>query len=250
MCVAPLGIRCEPSPASFTGLASLGWSRFAVVVALAGCAAASHAPPVSPQGMIAGVARDHDSGDPIAKAAVHLRARGDFAASSRISDDRGGYLFDHLAPGRYSLTAEFAGQPIDVENIEVRSGETTYVDLTFTLGRPDPIQVNFGDASQGAIDRYKPHDGASLIEGTVNDIGTHERVVGAVVTATRPDTLTLQTISDDAGRYRFEAVAPGTYSVSAYYSISGRGQIEVRRSGIKVAAAEAVVVPLWIELAK
>jgi hypothetical protein len=38
--------------------------------------------------------------------------------------------------------------------------------------------------------------------------------------------------------------------VSAYYSISGRGQIEVRRSGIQVAAAEAVVVPLWIELAK
>jgi hypothetical protein len=225
--------------------------RIAVVVALAACSAAPHVPPAPALGGIAGVARDHDSGDPIAKAEVHLRARGDFAASARVSDDRGGYGFDRLAPGRYSLSAEFAGQPIQVENIEVRPGETTYVDLTFTLGRPDPISVNFGDASQGLIDHYKPHDGVAAIEGTVNDVGTHERVAGAVVTARRPpEAQSLQTITDDAGRYRFDGVVPGTYSVSAYYSISGRGQIEVRRSDIRVAAAEAVVVPLWIELAK
>jgi len=225
--------------------------RIAVVVALAGCGAASHPAPAPAFGAIAGVARDHDSGDQIAKAELHLRARGELAAAkSRVSDDHGAYNFERLAPGRYSLAAEFAGQPINVENIEVRAGETTYVDLTFTLGRPDPIRVNFGDASQGAIDHYKPQDGVSLIEGTVNDVSTHERVAGAVVTAVRPDKTTLQTISDDAGRYRFDGVAPGTYAVSAYYSISGRGQIEVRRSGIQVATAEAVVVPLWIELAK
>jgi hypothetical protein len=225
--------------------------RIAVVVALVGCGATSHTASAPAFGAISGVARDHDSGERVAKADLHLRSRGDFAATSRVSDDNGAYDFEHLAPGRYSLAAEFAGQPIHVENIQVRAGETTYVDLTFTLGRPDPIQVNFGDASQGAIDHYKPQDGVPLIEGTVNDVGTHERVAGAVVTATRPGIVdTLQTISDDAGRYRFEAVQPGTYSVSAYYSISGRGQIEVRRSGIQVAAAEAVVVPLWIELAK
>ena len=224
--------------------------RFAVVVALMGCGATSHTPSAPAFGTIAGVARDHDSGEVIAKAELHLRTRGDFAATARVSDDHGAYDFGRLAPGRYSLAAEFAGQPIHVENIQVRAGETTYVDLTFTLGRPDPIQVNFGDASQGAIDHYKPHDGVPLIEGTVNDVSTRERVAGAVVTATRPGLETLQTISDDAGRFRFESVVPGTYSVSAYYSISGRGQIEVRRSGIQVATAEAVVVPLWIELAK
>jgi hypothetical protein len=38
--------------------------------------------------------------------------------------------------------------------------------------------------------------------------------------------------------------------VSAYYSIGGRAQIEVRRSAITVEGAEAVVVPLWIELGR
>jgi hypothetical protein len=55
-------------------------------------------------------------------------------------------------------------------------------------------------------------------------------------------------VSDGFGRYRFEAMMPGTYSISAYYSVSGRAQIEVRRSGIEVGGAEAVVVPLWIEM--
>ncbi len=59
----------------------------------------------------------------------------------------------------------------------------------------------------------------------------------------------LQTISDDEGRYRFDAVTPGVYAVSAYYAIGGRAQIEVRRSDIHVDGAEAVVVPLWVELA-
>jgi hypothetical protein len=38
------------------------------------------------------------------------------------------------------------------------------------------------------------------------------------------------------------------YSISAFYTVSGRGQIEVRRSGIELAGAEAVVVPLFIEM--
>jgi len=223
----------------------------AVLVACAGTQ-----PPATPSttlGSIAGVARDHDSGDPIAKAQLHLRPRGELAATARITDRRGSYGFERLAPGRYSLTAEFAGQPIDIENIEVRAGETTFVDLTFTLGRPDPIRVDFNDASQGAIDHYKPRalaGSTAIIEGTVNDSATHERIAGAVVTVTRDRGATQQTVSDDAGRYRFEGVAPGRYSVSAYYSISGRAQIEVRRSDIAVVAAEAVVVPLWLEVAK
>ena len=68
-------------------------------------------------------------------------------------------------------------------------------------------------------------------------------------TAIDADARAQQTVSDNAGRYHFE-LAPGTYSISAYYSLGGRGQIEVRRSGIDVHAAEAVVVPLWVELAR
>ena len=47
-----------------------------------------------------------------------------------------------------------------------------------------------------------------------------------------------------------DLVEPGTYVVSAYYNIGGRGQIEVRRSDIEVARAEGVIVPIWVELSK
>ena len=217
---------------------------------LAACGAAQHPRPV--QGMISGIARDHDSGEPIAKAEIRVRAIGEMVPISATSLPDGAFLVDHLAPGRYSLSASFAGQPIDVENISVRAGETAYVDLVFTLGQPDPVTVDFGDPKEGAIDRYRPRKiapDAALIEGTVNDQGSRDRIAGAVVTAYRStDRETLQTVTDDAGRYRF-VTAPGTYAVSAYYSIGGRGQIEVRRSDIRVGAAEAVIVPLWIEVA-
>ena len=80
---------------------------------------------------------------------------------------------------------------------------------------------------------------------------THGRIAGAVITAIGgPRSDTQQTVSDEHGRYRFLALAPGTYAISAYYTVSGHGQIEVRRSEIAVAGAEAVIVPLWLETAR
>lgn len=218
---------------------------------LVACGATQRARPTT--GAIAGLARDHDSGDPIAKAEIRVRADATAKQLVTTSSDLGLYDVDHLPPGRYSLTGAFAGQPVEVVNIDVRAGEITMVDLTFTLGRPDRIRVDFGDPKPGAIDRYRPRGtgGAAIIEGTVNDTVTRTRVPGAVVTAVGADvTKTQQTVSDDHGRFRFDAMPPGVYSVSAYYSLGGRGQIEVRRSGINVDAAEAVVVPLWIETAR
>jgi hypothetical protein len=203
------------------------------------------------RGGIHGVARDQDTGTPIAHAAIHLRAAGQLAATSTTSGANGSFTFLHLAPGVYSINAEFAGQPVDIEGIEVNAGATVPIDLTFTLGRPDPIHLDFGDPKSGAIARYRPPGLASTkatIEGTVRDAATRGGVVGAVVTVVGSSG-TLPTVTDDDGRYRLTSVEPGTYVVSAYYSISGRGQIEVRRSDIHVAGGEAVVVPLWIELA-
>lgn len=220
-----------------------------VLAALGGCGAApARARPTT--GAIAGLARDHDSGDPVARAEIRVRGQGELTPRETRSSDHGLYDIDHLPAGRYQLAALFAGQPIDVTNIEVRSGETTFVDLVFTLGRPDPIRVNYGDPTAAVIDRYRPRDldaAHAIIEGTVNDTQTRERVAGAVVTAVAHGD-TEQTITDDQGRYKFPGLRPGTYAVSAYYSISGRGQIEVRRGDITVAGAEAVIVPLWIEM--
>ena len=219
-----------------------------LLLAACGCGGAQHAKRPT-EGAIAGLARDHDSGEPVSRANIHLRIQGQMTPTETVTSQDGLFGIDHLAPGRYSLIALFAGQQVDVENIDVRAGEPTVVDVMFTLGRPDPIMVSFGDARESEIDRFKPAHHATdsaLIEGTVNDTSTHGRVAGAVVTAVLGDN-TLQAVSDDQGRYRFDPVMPGTYQVSAYYSISGHGQVEVRRSQINVAAAEGVVVPLWVE---
>jgi Carboxypeptidase regulatory-like domain len=223
-------------------------SAVVLLALLIACGGAQRPRPTT--GTIAGLARDQDSGDPIAKAEIRITpAQGKSIVA--ISSDRGMYDLDHLRPGTYTLTAVFAGQPVEVKNVAVTAGQITMVDIIFTLGRPDPISTDYTDV-KSKIDRYHPKnltDTASIIEGTVTDSETHQRVPGAVVTAVAGDLAnTLQTVSDDYGRFRFDALPPGTYSVSAYYSISGRGQIEVRRSGIAVAGAEAVVVPLWIEM--
>ncbi|HLL25356.1 MAG TPA: carboxypeptidase-like regulatory domain-containing protein [Kofleriaceae bacterium] len=228
--------------------------RLLLVVLLAACGAASSpATPRPSTGGIAGLVRDHDSGAPVATAEIRVRAMGQFQPVSTQSSDHGAFDIQKLRPGRYTLSALFAGQPIEVSNIEVRAGEMTMVDVTFTLGRPEPIQYDHAKKGE-EIERYRPKalaaEGLSRIEGTVNDTMTRQRVPGAVVTAMQGNDVasTQQTVSDDEGRYHFERVAPGSYAVSAYYSIGGRAQIEVRRSGIDVAGAEAVIVPLWIEM--
>lgn len=197
---------------------------------------------------ILGLARDSHTGEPVAMADLELRGPSPRTTST---NKYGLYTIDGIAAGTYTLRGVFAGQPIEISKIPVRDGEATYVDLMFTLGDPQPINVVFGDHS-AEITRYHPKNiqpSASLIEGTVSDVSTRERVVGAVVTAAN-QSHTEQTISDDHGRYRFENVSPGLYTVSAYYSISGRGQVEVQRNKIEVNATEAVIVPLLIELAK
>ena len=223
-----------------------------LAVLLVACGAAQHPRPTG--GSIGGLARDHDSGDPVAHAEVRIRAQGQIQPLVAKTSNDGLFSVEHLAPGKYSLTAWFAGQAVNIENIIVRDAEPTIVDVTFTLGRPDAVTYDFGSAKDSAIDHYKPKNLAptdSIIEGTISDLGTRERVGGAVVTAIGgPLSETVQTVTDDQGRYRFPRVSPGTYAVSAYYSIGGRGQIEVRRSGIEVRGAEAVIVPLWVETAK
>ncbi len=220
-----------------------------ILLVAASCAGAGAQRPRSTTGGIAGLARDHDSGDPVAKASIRIVATGE--ARSTTSGDNGLYDIEHLRPGKYGLVAVFADQPVEVSNIDVIAGQITMVDIVFTLGRPEPIRVDFGNSRASQIDHYKPRNvtaQVSIIEGTVNDTATKRRVAGAVVTAAPVDVnQTQQTISDDNGRFRFETI-PGIYAISAYYSVGGRGQIEVRRSNISVEGAEAVVVPLWIEM--
>ena len=208
------------------------------------CGSAQRAKPT--EGAIAGLVRDSASGDALGNVSLRLSS----GATAQSMRD-GVYTIDHVKPGRYTLVARYTDQSVTITNITVDPGEATYVDVKFTLGSSEPVVVDFAHPRQDEITRYRPRGGATRIEGTVNDLTSRDRVSGAVVTAIGgPRDETLQTISDEQGRFRFDAVEPGTYIVSAYYNIGGRGQIEVRRSDIVVERAEGVVVPLWVELSK
>jgi hypothetical protein len=190
--------------------------------------------------LITGLARDKASGDTLEGAAIQV------GTHAVTSDKVGLYQVDGLAPGAYTLVARYADQPVTVTNIDVTAGQATYVDIAFTLGEVAPSTYDYRNTRENEIERFKTL--IPRIEGTVSDSATRTRVAGAVVTATGNETL--QTVTDDNGRYRFDQLQPGTYAISAYYSIGGRAQIEVRRSDISVAAREGVLVPLYIEMSR
>jgi Carboxypeptidase regulatory-like domain len=155
--------------------------------------------------------RDAVSGENVSFADVQIAGR------STTSTKHGLYEIGNLPPGRYTLTASYAGQPITVTNVEIDAGLATYVDVSFTLGEVSPIVIDFGDPRASEIQRFTTKQ--PRIEGTVSDSHTRARVPGAVVTAARGvDDETLQAVTDDHGRYRFDGVDPGTYAISAYYS--------------------------------
>jgi hypothetical protein len=213
-----------------------------LLVACLACGGTQSPRPRATLGAIAGLARDTKTGEVIAMAEIRVAGR------TTTSNVYGIYDVDDLPPGTYTVVARFADQPVTVRNVVVTAGMATYVDLPFKLGEFGPIDVDYGDPRQGEIQRFASK--VPRIEGVVADASTRARVAGAVVTASRgPDDDSLQTVTDEHGRYRFDHVPTGTYAVSAYYSIGGRAQIEVRRSDITVGDGEGVLVPLWIELA-
>jgi uncharacterized protein (DUF2141 family) len=226
----------------------------AALVVVAACAATARSSGPS-TGSVTGVATDHDTGDHVAQAEIRLRAQGQLSAATRVvTDANGTYKFDHVLPGTYSVSALYAGQPVDVDGVVVHAGIAAVADVSFTLGRPDAHHTVFGNEQ---IDRYHPRGlGKTVgrIEGSVTDTTTRDRVIGAVVTAIGPGSEVgapvAQTVSDEQGRFHFDNVVPGVYLVSAYYQVDNHGQMEVRRTDIPVDGGEGVIVPLWVELSR
>jgi hypothetical protein len=200
-------------------------------------------------GAITGLARDGDSAEPLGAAEVHVK-RPNAPDLVGVSGRDGMYTIDPVVPGRYTVVGTYARQAVTITNVVVDAGEASYVDIQFTPGRPEPYTIDYTDPEVSEIRTFKTKDNRTLIVGSVADSGSRIRIPGAVVTAYGPAGQyadTLQTVTGDDGRYKFEPLPPGVYVVSAYYSVGGRGQIEVRRSDIKVETGNEVDVPLFIE---
>jgi hypothetical protein len=194
--------------------------------------------------LIAGLARDKESGEGL----EHVEIT---AGTHKIeSGAHGNYQLEGLTPGTYTLAGTYAGQTITVANIDVGAGQATFVDLPFTPGAPASFSEDYRSQGEGEVEYFTAS--VPRIEGTVSDSESHARVPGAVVTAVAAERANdaMQTVTDDAGRFKFEPTPTGTYAVSAYYSVGGHGQIEVRRSDITIGEGKGAFVPLQIETEK
>ena len=222
--------------------------KLAMVVALSGCVAQSRHPLY---GSIGGFTRDRVSGDPIGFTVIHVRDHNQLRLTTTAT--RGGrFGFDHLAPGRYDLDAESGSARTEVTNIDVAPGEASVVDVDLAFDSATAVRDYSLDSIFDTIISYftpAHHDASTgVIEGTIAYASSHRGVAGAVITAIGPGNNTLQPVSDDAGRYRFDPVVPGTYTISASFFVSDGGESEVQRSEIFVGPAHGVRVPLWVEM--
>ena len=228
--------------------------RFLVLVCLAACPHAAPPPsaPAPTTGGIAGEVRARDTGEPV-RATLTAHDQQSFVVETARTGADGGYAIDGLAPGVYDMVVELPGTTLQLTGIPVTAGHTTGFDVPVDIGGVELPPIAFERVEGGDIRVYAPPEleggDHARVEGTVTDTVSLERVAGAVIVADAPELAEpLTGVSDDRGRFRFPSVPPGTYTLSAFYNVDRRGQIEVRRSEIAVVAGTAVTVPMFVEV--
>ncbi|HVV86991.1 MAG TPA: carboxypeptidase-like regulatory domain-containing protein [Kofleriaceae bacterium] len=219
-------------------------------VAVAGCVHGAPPPARPPAGMLAGIIRDASSGAGVPDALIVVPRAGAGAPIEAHTSHTGTYAIDGLPPGSYHVTAYRDHQPIGDATVLVQAGRVSGFDLVLgnvLVARPDDPTVV---PSAPPLWRFHPADAdphAATIEGTVTELGERFRLEGAVVNVADDDgNLVGYAITDEAGRYQV-SLPPGDYAVSAYYTLVGRGQFEIRRTQVEVGGGEVVEVPLEIE---
>ena len=222
----------------------------ALTLASSGCGSAARTRPAAPaQGMLAAIVRAADTGAAVSDATIVLRRPGQPTPVAEQLDRTGMYLIA-LPPGRYQVDVyrhtEFVGE----QEVTIVAGKVSGLDFAVgaALAPAQPIVVGAGTAP---LWRFRPLDGdprTGVIEGTVTEQRDQTRLAGAVVTVVdNRGRLIADAVSDDQGRYRLAGIAPGTYVVTTYYTLVGRGQFEIRRGDVEVSGGDVVVVPLEIE---
>lgn len=163
-------------------------------------------------GSIEGRITDRDSGEPIPRAIVWIRAAATSARpQATTADARGSYRFEHLQPGRYTVTAE--------------SPENTALYLARRFGQEQPIDPRRAEPS-ATID-LKPAETrqadialsrALAIEGRVfgenGEPLANMRVSALVASSSTPGLPGTQwKTTDDRGAFRLFNLRPGEYRV-------------------------------------
>jgi len=195
--------------------------------------------------MIAGLIRDSASGGAIGSATIVVRRDGELEPLRDQSDGNGAFMIPDLAPGPYEVTVYVQSVAVGQRRAIVAPGEV--IGLDFAVGS---VALDLNAPGAPALWHYRPvgaEPTVGTIEGTVADLH-NARLPSAVVSVTPTGTVAAQqTITDEQGRYAVHELEPGSYEVSAYYSVVTSGTVEVRRSRVIVAGGEVVVVPLWLD---
>lgn len=216
---------------------------------VAACGVTHRAPDRQPgPGAVAGLVRSATTGIGVEGARVVLRRPGSLEPVQGVTDATGAYYIADLPPGPYAVSAYVEQQPIGEQNTTIENDKITALD--FAVGAASDAPIDLNAPSMQPLWRYRPpgaDPATGVIEGTVADM-RKERLEGAVISITRDgEVISEQTYSDARGRFQVAGLPPGNYSVSAYYAILTRAQMEVRRNLVKVGGGEVVVVPLWLE---
>ena len=230
------------------------WSPVTVVLGVIAPVAAAclHAPPTPApirEGLLAGLILRADTGGGVDDAVVEVQRPGQ-AALRESTSAAGSYTITGLAPGRYRVKIHRAEETLADQEVTIVAGRVTGLDLAVGAGPTQAASAEI-DVVSAPLWSYRPVDadpGSGTVLGTITEVGARTRLGGAVVSiADASGRLIADAVSDDSGRYRCDQVPPGTYVVSAYYTLLGRGQFEIRRSAVTITGGDVVVVPLSIE---
>lgn len=201
-------------------------------------------------GSLAGLIRAADTGDGLPDATVVVRRPGELAPLEEHPTGSGAYMIAGLPPGPYRVLVFLDQRTIGDRTVDIVAGRVTGFDLAVDP-RPAMVDSDAPAPPTPPLWRFRPPGAdptVGAIEGTISEQADGTRLEGAVVTVIAPDgKLVAEAVTDESGRYRIEAIAPGDYVVSAYYTVLGRGQFEIRRNDVHLDGGDVVVVPLALE---
>jgi len=193
------------------------------------------------------VVLDVGTGQPISFATVFAHSPTLRHETNATSSGDGSYRLSDLSPGTYRVTARYSTFTAKYDGVVVRSGRETTLDIRLLATSNASGQSSGGQAAAHSSNASSANaDG--VIQGSVIDGASGESLPGAVVAATSPHLSDARmAMADDKGGFRLLGLPPGNYTLSVYYHLIERGNIEVRKTNVQLHAGETLRVDLELD---